>query len=174
MFVQPKEPMSVTTDDVQARESRHVLQTYRRSRSRSCAAKASACSTSTDANISTCCRASASRRSATRIRGLARGDRRAGGDAAAHVEPVLPPAAGRARRAAGAAVGAAARVLLQQRHRGGRGVPEIRAPLLVHAGRAADRNRRARRIVPRPHDGRAVGDVGRALPRRRSGRCSPA
>ncbi len=31
--------------------------------------------------------------------------------------------------------GLLARVLLQQRHRGGRGVPEVRAPLLAHAGR---------------------------------------
>ena len=49
-------------------------------------------------------------------------------------------------------VGAAARVLLQQRHRSGRGVPEVRAPLLVHARRAARRDRRARGLVPRPDD----------------------
>ena len=35
------------------------------------------------------------------------------------------------------AVGPAARLLLQQRHRGQRGLPEVRAPLLVHAGREA-------------------------------------
>ena len=41
------------------------------------------------------------------------------------------------------AVGAAARVLLQQRHGSGRGLPEVRAPLLVHAGasRAASSSR---------------------------------
>ena len=33
------------------------------------------------------------------------------------------------------AVGPAARVLLQQRHGGGRGVPQVRAPLLARAGR---------------------------------------
>ena len=73
------------------------------------------------------------------------------------------------------AVGPAARVLLQQRHRGGRGVPEVRAPLLVHARRAAGRVRRVR--ARRSHGrtiGVAVGDLGRALPRRRSSRCWPA
>ena len=74
-------------------------------------------------------------------------------------------AAGRAGGAAGEALRAAARVLLQQRHRGGRGVPEVRAPLLVHAGRAAHRDRRARGLVPRPDLRRAVGHVGRALSR---------
>ena len=62
-------------------------------------------------------------------------------------------------------VGAVARVLLQQRHRSGRGVPEVRAPLLVHARREAPGDRRARGVVPRPHDRRAVGHLGRALSR---------
>ena len=69
-------------------------------------------------------------------------DRRSGADAAPHLEPVLSPAAGPAGRAAGAPVRAAARVLLQQRHRSGRGVPEVRAPLLVHAAAS-----RAREII---------------------------
>ena len=74
--------------------------------------------------------------------------------AAAHVEPVLPSAAGRAGDAAVGAVGPAARVLLQQRRRGGRSVPEVRAPLLVRAGRS-----RAPRFVAFEHSfhGRTMG-----------------
>ena len=51
-------------------------------------------------------------------------------------------------------VRAAARVLLQQRHRGGRGVPEVRAPLLVHARRAA--RRRSSRSRSRSTAGRSA------------------
>ena len=100
-----------------------------------------------------------------RASGAGARDRRAGADADPHVEPVLSPAAGTAGGAAGEPVGAAARVLLQQRHRSGRGVPEVRAPLLVHAGRAAAGVHRARGIVPRPDVRVAVGHLGRALPR---------
>ncbi len=92
--------------------------------------------------------------------------RRSGGDARPHVEPVLPSAAGRAGRAAVGPHGPRARLLLQQRHRGGRGVPEVRAPLLAHTRRDGPHEvRRLLARVPRPHDGLAVGDVGRALPR---------
>ena len=97
--------------------------------------------------------------------GLAARDRGSGADAAPHVEPVLPPAAGTAGRAARRPVGPAARVLLQQRHRSRRSVPEVRAPLLVHEGRTARRVHRARGIVPRPDVRRAVGHLRRALPR---------
>ena len=101
-----------------------------------------------------------------RASGARGGDRRPGGDAAAHVEPLLPPVSGRGGRAAGGALRPAARVLLQQRHRGHRGVPEVRAPLLVHAGRdGPHRVRRPRARLRRPHDGRAVGDARRALSR---------
>ena len=99
--------------------------------------------------------------------GLARVHRRAGLDAGPHVEPVLPSVPGRAVREAGAAVGARPRVLLQQRHRGDGGVPEVRAPLLVHEGRAGS----GRGFVAldarlsRPHVRVAVGHGGSALPR---------
>ena len=86
-------------------------------------------------------------------------------DAAAHVEPVLPPAAGRARGAAVEPVRSAARLLLQQRHGSGRSLPQVRAPLLARAGAPAPRVRRLRALVPRPDDGIAVGDVGRSLSR---------
>ena len=92
-------------------------------------------------------------------------DRGSGADAAPHVEPVLSPAAGSARRAARAPVRAAARVLLQQRRRSGRGLSEVRAALLVHARRAAHRDHRARGVVSRPHVRRAVGHLRRALSR---------
>ncbi len=46
------------------------------------------------------------------------------------------PLQGQLAATAGVDVGAAARVLLQQRHRGGRSVPEVRAPLLVLEGRS--------------------------------------
>ena len=108
-----------------------------------------------------------------RASGAGAGDRRTGADAAAHVEPVLSPAAGPARRAAGAPVRAAARVLLQQRHRSGRGVPEVRAPLLVHARRAARRDRRARRVVPRPHVSARCRSRPTSTIARRSSRCWP-
>ena len=104
--------------------------------SRSCAGRASVCTTLTAATTSTCCPASACvarpRASAAHAR-----NRRSGGDAAPHVELVLPPASGRAGRAPRESVRAAALVLLQQRHRSGRGLPQVRAPLLVHARRAA-------------------------------------
>ena len=97
---------------------------------------------------------------------LARALARSGGDAAAHVEPVLPSAAGRAGRAALGAHGPRARVLLQQRHRGHRSLPEVRAPLLARGGETgADEVRRVHARVSRPDDGLAVGDLGRALPR---------
>ena len=63
------------------------------------------------------------------------------------------------------ALGPAARLLLQQRHGSRRGLPEVRAALLVHARRAARRDHRARGIVSRPDDRRAVGHVRRALSR---------
>ena len=59
--------------------------------------------------------------------------------AAPHLEPVLPSAAGPGGGAARGLLGVAARVLLQQRHRGDGGVPEVRPPLLVHAGRPRGR-----------------------------------
>ena len=62
-------------------------------------------------------------------------------------------------------VGAAARLFLQQRHRGGGSLPEVRAALLAQPRRAAGRNHRARELVPRTDVRRAVGDVERALPR---------
>ena len=83
-----------------------------------------------------------------------------------HVEPLLPPAAGPGGVAARVALGPAAHVLLQQRHRGDRRLPQVRAPLLAHRRRRdAHGVRRARARVPRPDDRVAVGDVGRALPR---------
>ena len=75
-------------------------------------------------------------RARPRASGARGGDRRPGEDADPHVEPLLPPAAGPARREARGDVGTAAHVLLQQRHRGGGSVPEVRAPLLVLEGRS--------------------------------------
>ena len=97
-------------------------------------------------------------------------DCRAGARADPHVEPVLPSAAGRAGGAALGALGTRARILLQQRHGSGRGVPEVRAPLLARRGRTANAVRRVRALVPRPNDGRAVGDLGRRTTARRSRR----
>jgi hypothetical protein len=54
----------------------------------------------------------------------------------------------------------AADVLLQQRRRSRRSLSEVHAPLLVHEGRAARGVHRARRIVSRPHLRRAFGHVG--------------
>ena len=160
----------------QAREARHVLQTYTRQPVVFVRGSGVAPVRRRRPRVSRpAVRASASRRSATRIPGLAARDRRAGGDADPHVEPVLPPAAGPARGAPGAAVGPAARVLLQQRHRSGRSVPEVRAALLVHAGRS-----RAHR-VRRPRTSRSTaGRWARCRSRttsttaRRSSRCWPA
>ena len=44
-------------------------------------------------------------------------------------------------------------------------MPQVRAPLLARAGDAADDVRRLQALVPRPDDGRGVGDLGRSLPR---------
>ena len=110
------------------------------SRSRSCAARACVCTTRTAASTSTCCRASASPRSATRIPGSrARSPIRP--QTLLHTSNLFfHPLQGQLAERLAQPVRAAARVLLQQRHRGGRGVPEVRAPLLVHAGRAAARS----------------------------------
>ena len=125
--------MTTVMDDIQAREARHVLQTYRRQpvtfvRGEGVRLYDAEGREYLDllSGIGVASLGHAHPRAGAR-------DRRAGADADPHVEPVLPPAAGAARRAAREPVGPAARVLLQQRHRGGRGVPEVRAPLLVHA-----------------------------------------
>ena len=134
-------------------------------RSRWSAARACACTTPTAASTSTCCRASASRRSATRIRG-SRARSREQAQTLIHTSNLFyHPLQGELAERLARAVGAAARVLLQQRHGSGRSVPEVRAPLLVHEGRAARRVHRARRIVPRADVRLAVGHVRRALPR---------
>ena len=93
------------------------------------------------------------------------GDCRAGADADPHVEPVLSPVSGTAGGAARPAVGAAAGVFLQQRHRGGRSVPQVRASLLAHPRRTARGIHRARKFVPRPDVRGPVGDLERALSR---------
>ena len=67
--------------------------------------------------------------------GAGGGDRRTGADAAPHVEPLLPPAPGTGCGAADEAVRHGARVLRQQRHGSGGRLPEVRAALLVYAGR---------------------------------------
>ena len=97
--------------------------------------------------------------------GLARAHCGPGGDAASYLEPLLSPAPGTARRAPRQFLGPAARLLLQQRRRGGRSLFEIRAALLVHARRAAPEIHRARGIVSRPDLRRPVGDLRRALSR---------
>ena len=91
--------------------------------------------------------------------GLAAVDCGTGGDADSDLEPLLPPAARAARGTSRGAVRAAAGLLLQQRHRGRRGVPQVRATLLVLAGQQAPHRLcgpPAR--VLRPNAGRAVGD----------------
>ena len=79
--------------------------------------------------------------------------RRAGGPGARprpHLQPVLPPAAGRGGDASRATLGSSTRVLLQQRHRSGRGVSQVRATLLAHEGRHhPKRDRRIRPVIPR-------------------------
>ena len=122
-------------DEIRALESQHVLQTYRRNPVAFVRGEGVYLFDTEDRSTSTSCRASAWRRSATRIPGLAAALADQARHARAHVEPVLPSAAGAAGRAPRAPVGPAARVLLQQRHRGRRGLPQVRAPLLVHAGR---------------------------------------
>ena len=74
-------------------------------------------------------------------------DRRSGGTLLHTSNLYFHPLQGRAGRAARGALRAAAGVLLQQRRRGRRGVPEVRAPVLVRAGDAATGVRRARRTA---------------------------
>ena len=96
--------------------------------------------------------------------GLAQRHRRAGARDDPLLEPVLSSAAGAGRRAAGEALGPVARLFLQQRRRGRRGVPEVCAALLAHERRhRPHRDHRHGRGLSRPDDGRAVDDVERAL-----------
>ena len=132
--------MTMVMDDVLAREARHVLQTYRRQpvtfvRGEGVRLYDAEGREYLDllSGIGVAALGHAHPRAGAR-------DRRTGADAHPHVEPVLPSAAGAAGGTAGEPVRAAARVLLQQRHGGGRSVPEVRAPLLVHQGRAARRS----------------------------------
>ena len=131
--------MTVTLDDIQRRESRHVLQTYKR---QPVAFVRGSGSRLYDVDgreyldfVSGIGVASLGHAHP----GLAAAIADQACDAAAHVEPVLPPVPGGGGRAAVGAVRTRARVLLQQRHRSDRGVPEVRAALLVHAGRRRSR-----------------------------------
>ncbi len=156
--------MTMVMDDVVGREARHVLQTYRRQPVTFVRGEGVRLY---DAEGREYLRpALGHRRRIARTLAPRAGARRrgAGPDADPHVEPLLPPAPGTAGGASREPIRAAARLLLQQRHRGGRGVPEVRAPLLVHEGRAAPGIRGARRVVPRTHVRIAVGHVRRALP----------
>src|ERR1035437_1055315 len=81
-------------------------------------------------------------------RALAR-DRRAGAHAHSHVESVVSPVAGAARRAPRESLRPAARVFLQERHRSRRSLPEVRAALLVHARGVAAGIHRDRGILSR-------------------------
>ena len=89
--------------------------------------------------------------------GLAAGDRGTGRGAAAHLKPLLPPAAGTARGAARAPVGVAARVLLQQRHGSRRGLPQVRAALT--GMRRAGRGRTEIVAFERSFHGRTFGSL---------------
>ena len=162
------------TDDIQALESRHVLQTYRRQPVTFVRGEGVRLFDAEGREYLDLLSGIGVASLGHAHPGLARGDRRSGADAAAHLEPVLSPAAGPAGRAAGAPVGAAARVLLQQRHRSGRSVSEVRAPLLVHARRAADaRSSRSRTRFTAARSDRCRSRRTSTIARR-SRRCSPA
>ena len=124
-----------TTTDVIAIEKDHLLQVYRRNqvvfdRGRGCRLFDTNGRSYLDliSGVGVAALGHAHPRLAARSGG-------AGAGTAAYVEPVLPPAPGGARRAPVDALGTAARVLLQQRRRSGRGEPEVRPPLLALAGR---------------------------------------
>ena len=127
--------MKVTLDDIRTREQQHVLQTYKRQPVAFVRGQGSRLYDADGPRVPR--PAVGDRRHVARPRapGADRRHRRPGGDAAAHVEPLLPPVSGRGGGPAGAALRPAAHVLLQQRHRSQRGEPEVRAPLLAHAGR---------------------------------------
>ena len=104
------------------------------------------------------------RRARSRPRGPGERHRRAGARDDPLLEPVLSPAAGAGRRAAGEALRAVARLFLQQRRRGRRGLSEVCAALLAYERqRRPHRDHRHGRRLSRPDDGCAVDDVGRAL-----------
>ena len=126
--------MTVVMDDVVARESRHVLQTYKRNAGDAGARRGRAPVRRGRPRVLRPAVRHRRRRARPRASGAGARDRGSGADADPHVEPLLSTRcrAQLAERLA-RAVGAAARVLLQQRHRSGRSVPEVRAPLLVHA-----------------------------------------
>ena len=167
--------MTTAIDDIQALEARHVLQTYRRAAGHVRARPGRA----------------AVRRRGPRVSRPAVGHRRRVARACASADwrarspsrrrrcihtsnLFFHPLQGQLGRAAGAPVRAAARVLLQQRHRSGRSVPEVRAPLLVHA--AASRAPRSSRSRNRFTAARSARCRSRrtSTTARRSSRCCRA
>ena len=93
-----------TTSDIQALEAQHVLQTYKRQPVAFVRGEGVAPVRRRRPRVSRLRLGHRRRGARPRASGAGRGDRRAGGDADAHLEPVLPPAAGPARRASCAAL----------------------------------------------------------------------
>ena len=135
--------MKVTFDDIQTRESQHVLQTYRRQPVAFVRGKGprlydvdgreyldfvSGIGVASLGHAHPGLAAVIAEQASTLLH-----------TSNLYFHPFQAEAAGAAVRA----LGPGARVLLQQRHGGQRGVPEVRAPLLAHAGR--DGSRRLRR-----------------------------
>ena len=154
----------------------YVLQTYRRAPLAFVRGKGRALSTTRRAaSTSTCCRASASRRSATRTRACAQ----AVADQAQtllHTSNLFfHPLQGQVGERLASAVGPVARSSSATAAR------KPSKPCLKFARRywytqrrTARRNHRARGIVSRPDDGRAVGHVATSTTARRSSRCCRA
>ena len=127
--------MKFTLDDIRARESRHVLQTYKRQAVAFVRGRGARLYDADGREYLDLVSGIGVASLGHAHPGLGGGDCRTGRHAAPHVEPLLPPVPGRSRRAPGEALRAAAGVLLQQRHRGQRSVSEVRAPILAHQGR---------------------------------------
>ena len=136
--------MSIATDTpattVQAVEAAHVLQTYKRQPV--VFVRGEGVWLVADDGTPLPRHAVGHWRQRARARASGAGCRRAGAGrrTRAHVEPVLPPVPGSARGAPHEGVGSRARVLLQQRRGSRRGMPQVRAPVLVHRGHAAARS----------------------------------
>ena len=94
--------MTTVMDDIQALEARHVLQTYRRQPVTLVRGEGVRLFDADGREYLDLLSGIGVASLGHAHPGLARGDRRSGADAAAHVESVLPPAAGAAGRAAGA------------------------------------------------------------------------
>ena len=135
------------------------------SRSRSCAARACACTTRRAASTSTCCPGSASRRSATRTRGW-RARSRNRPQTLLHTSNLFfHPLQGQLAERLADLSGLPRAFFCNSGTEAVEACLKFARRYWYTRGEPRTRDRRARGVVPRPDDRRAVGDLRRALSR---------